>query len=290
MENLTNYYNQVIEIICSKAVEVFNNNYNLNINKDDVLNNLVKADDIQSPINEMAQLKLNNTCIGLKRNKTICNNKVIPGHMYCGVHVRSEGKLPLNQHVNNVATTLKYDHPAIVVSLGNNWIFEHHSPSADTRKSKPKSTKWPLSIDIVDKSLHSYILFFDEYKRYFGAGMLVIQYCSTENSKKPNNYFMATHYVEVSRYGEELQPDYFIKMTFKSIASIKEKPIFSKIKEFLGGYGIPYDINEVNKRNSDIIENNPAVIYNKINKIIKDHYNTFYYNLDSYINLNIDSE
>jgi len=64
----------------------------------------------------------------------------------------------------------------------------------------------------------------------------------------------------------------------------------NKIKEFLSEYGIPYDINEINKRNSDIIENNPVVIYNKINKIINDHYNTFYYNSKSYITLNINSE
>ncbi|KAG4083546.1 hypothetical protein H8356DRAFT_1748989 [Neocallimastix lanati (nom. inval.)] len=265
MENLTNYYNEVIEILCSKSVQVFNNNYNLNINKDNILNNLTKEDDIQSSIHEMAKLSLNNTCIGLKRNKTTCNNKVIPGHMYCGVHV-------------------------LVVSLGNNWIFQKDSQNNDIRKNESKSTKWPLSVDMVDKSLHSYILFFDEFKSYFGAGILVIQYCSTEKNKKQNSYFMATHYVEVSRYGEELQPEYYIKMTFKSIALIKEKPIFSKIKEFLSEYGIPYDINEINKRNSDIIENNPVVIYNKINKIINDHYNTFYYNSKSYITLNINSE
>jgi len=82
---------------------------------------------------------------------------------------------------------------------------------------------------------------------------------------------MATHYVELSSYGEELQPKYYIKMTFKSIALIKEKPIFGKTKEFLGEYGIPYDINEIKKRNNDIIENNPVVIYNKINKIINYH-------------------
>ncbi|KAG4082103.1 hypothetical protein H8356DRAFT_1754574 [Neocallimastix lanati (nom. inval.)] len=290
MENLTTYYNEVIEILCSKSVQVFNNNYNLNINKDNILNNLTKEDDIQSSIHEMAKLSLNNTCIGLKRNKTTCNNKVIPGHMYCGVHVRSEGKLPLNQYISNVATTLKYGHPAVVVSLGNNWIFQKDSQNNDIRKNESKSTKWPLSVDMVDKSLHSYILFFDEFKSYFGAGILVIQYCSTEKNKKQNSYFMATHYVEVSRYGEELQPEYYIKMTFKSIALIKEKPIFSKIKEFLSEYGIPYDINEINKRNSDIIENNPVVIYNKINKIINDHYNTFYYNSKSYITLNINSE
>jgi len=44
--------------------------------------------------------------------------------MYCGVHVSSEGKLPLNQYVNNIAIILKYEHPAIVVSIGNKWIFQ----------------------------------------------------------------------------------------------------------------------------------------------------------------------
>jgi len=36
MENLTKYYKGVIEIVCSKAFEVFNNNYNININKDNI--------------------------------------------------------------------------------------------------------------------------------------------------------------------------------------------------------------------------------------------------------------
>ncbi|KAG4091527.1 hypothetical protein H8356DRAFT_1707225, partial [Neocallimastix lanati (nom. inval.)] len=116
---------------------------------------------------------------------------IILGNMYCGVHVSSEGKLPLNQYVNNIAIILKYEHPAIVVSIAKQLL-------------------------------------------------------------------MATHYVELSSYGEELQPKYYIKMTFKSIALIKEKPIFGKTKEFLGEYGIPYDINEIKKRNNDIIENNPV--------------------------------
>jgi len=81
---------------------------------------------------------------------------------------------------------------------------------------------------------HYILIFYFSMNIYFGAGILVIQYFSTENNKKQNSYFMATHYFEVSGYGEELQPDYYIKMTFKSIALIKEKPIFSKIKEFLG--------------------------------------------------------
>ncbi|KAG4107819.1 hypothetical protein H8356DRAFT_1068663 [Neocallimastix lanati (nom. inval.)] len=169
-------------------------------------------DDNQSSIHEMSKLSLNNTCIGVKRNKTTCNNTVILVHMYYGVHVCSEGKLPLNQYISNVVTTLKYEHPAVVVSLGNNWIFQNNSQNNsqnnDIRKNERKSTKWPLSVDTVDKSLHSYILFFDEYKSYFGAGILVIQYFSTENNKKQNSYFMATHYFEVSGYGEELQPDY----------------------------------------------------------------------------------
>ena len=41
---------------------------------------------------------------------------------------------------------------------------------------------------------------------------------------------------------------------------------FSKIKSFLAEYGIPYNINDINKRVSNVTESNPVVIYNNINK------------------------
>jgi len=51
-----------------------------------------------------------------------------------------------------------------------------------------------------------------------------------------------THYVEVNKYGEEVQPNMYAKLSLKSISSLKDKPIFNKIKSFLAEYGIPYNI------------------------------------------------
>ncbi|ORX78472.1 hypothetical protein BCR32DRAFT_301659 [Anaeromyces robustus] len=286
MENLTNYYNEVIDIVCSKAVEVFNSNYNLNINKDNILNNLVNENDTQPPTKEMTKLNLNDTCIGVKRNKTNCTNKIIPGHMYCSIHIRLEGKLPLNKYIENVANTLKYEHKANVVSLGNQWMNKHNDQKT---KDEENSLRWPISIKIKNNSpLRSYILFFNEFTSYLGAGILVIQYCSNDG-KKQSNYFMATHYVEVNKYSGRLRSDLYAKMTLKSITSLQEKPIFNKMKQFLSEYGIPYDINDINKRNGDISEYNPVVVYNKINKILNDHYNILYFNYDAYINSNVDN-
>ncbi|KAG4085323.1 hypothetical protein H8356DRAFT_1325642 [Neocallimastix lanati (nom. inval.)] len=107
-----------------RSVEVLNNNYNYNLNnisKDTISNNL-------SSINEMAKFNLNN-------------------------------RVELNQYINNIDITLKYEHPIIVVSL---------------KKNGHNSTKWYLRIDSINKFLPSYILFFDEYKSYFSFGILVI--------------------------------------------------------------------------------------------------------------------
>ncbi|ORX80873.1 hypothetical protein BCR32DRAFT_245325 [Anaeromyces robustus] len=100
---------------------------------------------------------------------------------------------------------------------------------------------------------------------------------------------MATHYVEVNKYGEELHTNVLAKMKLKSIAFLKKKPIFYKIKQFLSEYGIPYDINDINKRNGDISENNPVVVYNMVNKIINAHYNALYFSYKIYINSNINN-
>jgi len=40
----------------------------------------------------------------------------------------------LNQYINNIDITLKYEHPIIVVSLSNNWIFQYDNQNTDIRK------------------------------------------------------------------------------------------------------------------------------------------------------------
>jgi len=279
MEALTNYYNTVINEVANKAVEAFNSNYNLNFNKDHIMGNLVKEINVQPPINEMAKLAINDTCMAVKRNKTTCSNKCIPGHVYCGTHLRSEGKLPIPEHVKMVATKNKYEITANTVSLGSEWITQiNYQINPNDR------IKWPLEIKASSNSINSYILFFTEFQSLFGAGILIIQYNSPD---KKENYYMATHYIEVNKYGEGLQSTMYAKLSLKSISSLKDKPIFCKIKSFLAEYGIPYDINDINKRISDVTENNPVVIYNNTNKIIEAHYNIMYFSFDAYINSNI---
>jgi len=279
MEALTNYYNTVINEVANKAVEAFNSNYNLNFNKDHIMGNLVKEINVQPPINEMAKLAINDTCMAVKRNKTTCSNKCIPGHVYCGTHLRSEGKLPIPEHVKMVATKNKYEITVNTVSLGSEWITQiNYQINPNDR------IKWPLEIKASSNSINSYILFFTEFQSLFGAGILIIQYNSPD---KKENYYMATHYIEVNKYGEGLQSTMYAKLSLKSISSLKDKPIFCKIKSFLAEYGIPYDINDINKRISDVTENNPVVIYNNTNKIIEAHYNIMYFSFDAYINSNI---
>jgi len=282
MEALTNYYNTVINEVATKAIEAFNNNYNLNLNKDSIMGNLVNEINVQPPINEMSKMIINDTCMAVKKNKSSCSNKCIPGHVYCGTHLRSEGKLPLPEHVKMVATKHKYEIIANIVSLGNDWITQ-----TIPQMNPNDRIKWPLEINTNSNSINSYILFFTEFPSYFGAGILIIQYISPDRKE---GYFMATHYIEVNKYGEGLQSNMYVKMSLKSITSLKDKPIFGKIKSFLTEYGIPYDVNNINKRMNNITESNPVVMYNNINKIIDAHYKMMYFSYDAYINSNINKE
>lgn len=282
MEALTNYYNTVINEVATKAVEAFNSSYNLNINKDNIMGNLINDLNVQPPTDEMAKLTINNTCMAIKKNKTACTNKCISGHVYCGTHIRNEGKISLPEHINLVASNYNYEIIANTVSLGNKWMKQN-----DNEKNKNKNIKWPMEIKKIPGSINSYILFFTEFSSYFGAGILIIHYLSSD---KKESYFMATHYVEVNKFGEGLQSDMYAKLSLKSIVSLKDKPIFNKIKSFLAEYGIPYDINDINKRASDISEYNPVVIYNKVMKIINSYYNIMYFTYDAYINSNVNKE
>ncbi|ORX41421.1 hypothetical protein BCR36DRAFT_266143, partial [Piromyces finnis] len=178
MENLENYYHTIINEVANKAIEAFNNNYNLNIEKEKVIENLENGMNSQPPIKEMSKLSINDTCMAVKRNKASCTNKCIPGHVYCGTHLRSEGKLPLPEHVKMVAKKYKYEIVANTVSLGNEWMTQNKS-----QISSNTSIKWPLEIKKNSNSINSYILFFTEFSSYFGAGVFVIQYISSDKKE-----------------------------------------------------------------------------------------------------------
>ncbi|KAG4094082.1 hypothetical protein H8356DRAFT_1293724 [Neocallimastix lanati (nom. inval.)] len=265
--------------VCSKAIEAFNSNYNLNLTKENLLNNLYTEAEVQAPTEEMANLSINDTCIAIKRNKENCCNKALPDRMYCGTHIRSEGKLSLDEHVKTISKRFNYEVTAKVVSLGNQWFV-----NSENQNNHSNNSQWLLEIKNKKGSINSYILFFTEFSGCFGAGIFVIQYLSSD---KKESYFMATHYVEVNKYGESLKSHFYVKIAFKSISSLEGKPIFKKIKSFLAEYGIPYNVNDISKRKTDISENNPVVVYNQINKIIDSHYNTMFFTFENYINSNV---
>jgi len=276
MEEFLNYYKAVINEVATKAVEAFNSSYDLNINKDDVIRNVVNEINIQPPINEMSELSINNNCIAIKRNKENCSNKCVPGHVYCGIHIRFEGKLSLHEHVKLVASKYKYEVTANTLSLGSEWMMQNKS-----QINLNENIKWPFHIKTSSNTINSYILFFSEFPNYLGAGILIIHYISLDRKK---SYYMATHYIEINKYCEEIQSYMYAKISLESINSLIGKPIFNKIKSFLGEYGIPYDINDINKRVNDVTENNPIIMYNNINKIIDIHSNNMYFLYDAYIN------
>ncbi|OUM58873.1 hypothetical protein PIROE2DRAFT_15775 [Piromyces sp. E2] len=126
MEALTNYYNTIINEVATKAVEAFNNSYNLNINKDDIMANLVNELNTAPSVNEMAGIFINDKCMCMKRNKTPCSNKFILIHVYCGIHLHTEEKKPLNEHIKIVSTKYKYEVTANTISLGNDYYMAIH--------------------------------------------------------------------------------------------------------------------------------------------------------------------
>ncbi|OUM58969.1 hypothetical protein PIROE2DRAFT_15630 [Piromyces sp. E2] len=46
-------------------------------------------------VNKMVKFRINDKSMRIKRNKTPCSNKGVPGHVYCGSHLRMKGKSPL---------------------------------------------------------------------------------------------------------------------------------------------------------------------------------------------------
>ncbi|ORX60882.1 hypothetical protein BCR36DRAFT_578954 [Piromyces finnis] len=284
MENLIEYYNTVIDKVATKATEVFNNSYNLNLNKNSIINSLEIEDNVQAPTKEMSELNINDTylsCMAIKRDKTNCSNKCVPGRVYCRTHLNNEGKVPLPEHIKMVASKYKYEVIANTISLGNDWINYNKTQERDQKQSK-----WPIEVKIGLNSLNSYILFFTEFPSYFGAGILIIQFLS-----KKESYFLATHYVEVNKYCEEVDnSEIYAKLYLRPLSSLKDKPIFKKIEHLLSEYGIPYDVNEINKKVKIVNENNPIVIYNNVDKVINSHYNLMYFHYNEYIKSKINKE
>jgi len=80
----------------------------------------------------------------VKKNKTRCSNKCIPGYVYWGIHLRSE--LPIPEHVKMVITKYKYEISANTVSLGSEWIIQiNYQINPNDR------FKWPLEIKASSK-------------------------------------------------------------------------------------------------------------------------------------------
>lgn len=108
---------QFLYEIVNKTIESFNNNCNLNLNKDCIIGSLVNKISVHPPINEMIKLMINVKCMVIKKSN--CSYNCIPGHIYFVIHLRFEGKLPLPEHVKRVSTKYKYEIIANTVSLGN---------------------------------------------------------------------------------------------------------------------------------------------------------------------------
>ncbi|ORX42858.1 hypothetical protein BCR36DRAFT_305694, partial [Piromyces finnis] len=276
MEDLTNYYINIINKIIKKATKVFNENYNLNISEDNILKDLIKEkDDVKDLTEDIEKLTVQHHCIATKKDNTKCTKKCVAGHAYCGIHSYYEGKFPFNEHIANVTKQFQYNQTLCSISLGNDWII--HEIHKET-------SRWPKEIinDDEDNSLSSYILFFPEFTDGLGAGILVIQRTSPN---KKESYFMATHYVEVNKYIESLRPPLYAKIYLKSIEFIKEnKDLYNKIKEFLEAYGIPYRIKKFDTLSPD----NPLIMYNRIINIIIAHRNIMYFNYEHYINFKLE--
>ncbi|ORX48725.1 hypothetical protein BCR36DRAFT_398116 [Piromyces finnis] len=161
MESLENYYKTVIDKVATKAIEAFNNSYNLNIHKENVTKNLV--DENPPSINKMKKLSINDSCMVVKRNKFACKNKCIPGHVYCGTHLRSDGNLSLLGHIKMVTNKYKY---GIVANTSQN---DHKV-----------NIKWLLEVKNNSIFINTFILFFIEFSSYFGAGVLIVYYISPD--------------------------------------------------------------------------------------------------------------
>jgi len=102
----------------------------------------------------------------------------------------------------------KMYHTPKIVYLGNGWI-----KSFSLKKSKKDNVNWLLEIKTNSECLNTYILLFIEFNCYFGASVFVfiIHYASADTKV---SYFMATHYIEVNKYTDDLKNSKICKSFF----------------------------------------------------------------------------
>jgi len=109
----------------------------------------------------MEKLTINDTCMAVRRNKLSCSNKCIPNRVYCGTHLRFEGKLPLPEYIRMIATKYKYEIMSKIIILGNEWITQTNS-----QMNSNDYIKWPFEIKTNSNSINSIF--------YFSLNFLVI--------------------------------------------------------------------------------------------------------------------
>ncbi|OUM68086.1 hypothetical protein PIROE2DRAFT_66965 [Piromyces sp. E2] len=277
VQNLTK---KSIELMAQYAVEAFNNNYNLDLNVNQILENIsdkntTKKDSNDNEDDDITVL-MENLCIATKRDGNKCNKKIKGKNLLCGNHKLLKATLPLSQYVDIVAREKKYEIKPKIISIGNNW-------AEDTVMDK-----WPQIITVTNTNFFKgYVMFFTEYENYTGAGIFVVQNISP---LKKNSHCIATHYVEVNNYCESMGGKMFIKMTFTQINKFENKPIYNRITDLLNSYDITYDLFEVCRGIKDHTNSNPIVIVNKINDILKKHNNVMYFHKDNYTKYCIENE
>jgi len=262
-----------IDLIAKYAAEAFNNNYNLDLNVNQILENIsVKNTTKEVPDNrenDEITVLMENLCIATKKDGSKCNKKIKDNQVFCTNHSSVEATLPLSEYVDIVARNKNYEIKPKIVPIGNNWAEE------------TLMDKWPQIITTTNSnSFKSYVMFFTEYEGYTGAGIFVNQYNSVLRKKK---YCIATHYVEVNNYCESLGGNVFIKITFTPIKKFENKPIYNRITDLLNSYGIPYELNQIRKGTKDYTDSNPIVIVNKINEILDKHNNVMIFYKDNYL-------
>lgn len=281
-EELQDFTAKAVELLTKCAVEAFNNNYNLDLDVNQILENILKEEKIEINNKENKEITENvsedeeeeitilmeNLCFAKKKDGNKCNKKLKGNHLLCGIHSSIKGKIPLSEYVNIIAKEKNYEIKPKVISIGNNW-------AEDT-----KMDKWPQIITTTTNVFKGYIIFFTEYDDYLGAGIFVVQYNSPLKKKA---YCLATHYVEVNNYCESFGSSLYVKANFTPLKKLEDEPIYYRITDMLNSYGIDYDLNEITKGKKDYSDSNPIVTASKINDILYKHNNIMFFNKDDYL-------
>jgi len=280
-EELQEITKKSVELLANCVVEAFNNNYNLDLDVNQILENITNEPNTEENKKEISEnvskenddddeivVLMENLCLAIKKDGTKCNKKTKGNNLLCGNHDTLKSSISLSEYIDIVFKEKNYEIKPKVIYLGNNW-------ADDT-----KMDKWPQIITTTTNFLRSYILFFTEFDDYFGAGIFVIQYNS---SIKKKSYCLATHYVEVNNYCEFFGGCLYVKVNFTSLKKLEDKPLYNRITDMLNSYGIPYNVDQINKGKKDCSDSNPIVTVSKINDILYNHNNVMFFIKDDYL-------